>query len=97
MLISLLTPPNLQTDIDPDVFSPASDALQEIMTRSSLAGGAGAMSLTLPLLVWVDIWGPRIFQSRALLVLADAIRDILNFTLQPGNPLNFLTLFASSS
>ena len=100
MLISLLTPPNPQTDIDPDVFSPASDALQEIMTRSSLAGGAGPMSLTLPLLVWVDTWGPRIFQSStsgALLVLADAIRDMFNITLQPETPLNSLILYASSS
>lgn len=63
MLISLLTPPNPETDIDPEVFTPASDALQEIMTRSSLSGGAGVMSLTLPLLVWVDTWGPRILQS----------------------------------
>ncbi|KAH0833884.1 armadillo-type protein [Lanmaoa asiatica] len=63
MLISLLSPPTPDTDIDPEIFSPASDALQEIMTRSSLAGGAGVMSLALPLLVWVDTWGPRILQS----------------------------------
>ncbi|KAF8124319.1 armadillo-type protein [Boletus edulis] len=63
MLISLLMPPSPEADIDPEVFSPASDALQEIMTRSSLAGGAGVMSLTLPLLVWIDTWGPRILQS----------------------------------
>ena len=99
MLIALLTPPNPQTDIDPEVFSPASDALQEIMTRSSLAGGAGVMTLTLPLLVWVDMWGPRIFQSTscALLVLADVIWGVLDITLQPGNPQNSLVLSASSS
>ncbi|KAF8553854.1 ARM repeat-containing protein [Imleria badia] len=62
VLISLLTPPNPEGEIDHEVFAPASDALQEIMTRSSLAGGAGVMSLTLPLLVWVDTWGPRILQ-----------------------------------
>ena len=65
MLISLLAPPTPDADIDHEIFSPASDALQEIMTRSSLAGGAGVASLTLPLLVWVDTWGPRILQSRA--------------------------------
>ncbi|KAF9237195.1 armadillo-type protein [Melanogaster broomeanus] len=58
LLISLLSPPTPESEIDPDVFSPASDALQEIMTRSSLAGGAGVTSLTDPLLVWIDIWGP---------------------------------------
>ena len=63
VLISLLTPPNPEGEMDPEVFAPASDALQEIMTRSSLAGGAGVLSLTLPLLVWVDTWGPRILQS----------------------------------
>lgn len=76
MLISLLTPPPPETDIDHEIFSPASDALQEIMTRSSLAGGAGVMSLTLPLLVWVDTWGPQILQSAtscALLVFLDII------------------------
>jgi len=80
MLISLLTPPNPETDIDPEVFTPASDALQEIMTRSSLSGGVGVMSLTLPLLVWVDTWGPRILQSStscALPSLTDAIWDYL--------------------
>lgn len=80
MLISLLSPPSPETDIDHEIFSPASDALQEIMTRSSLAGGAGVMTLTLPLLVWVDTWGPRILQSGtscALLVLLDTICDIL--------------------
>ncbi|KIJ61703.1 hypothetical protein HYDPIDRAFT_115503 [Hydnomerulius pinastri MD-312] len=63
LLISLLTPPTLDSEIDPEVFSPASDALQEIMTRSSLAGGAGIASLTDPLLIWIDIWGSRILQS----------------------------------
>ncbi|KAF8835272.1 ARM repeat-containing protein [Paxillus ammoniavirescens] len=62
LLVSLLTP-TPESEIDPEVFSPASDALQEIMTRSSLAGGAGLISLTEPLLVWIDILGPRILQS----------------------------------
>lgn len=78
MLISLLTPSTPDTAIDPEIFSPASDALQEIMLRSSLAGGAGVMSLTLPLLVWVDTWGPQILQSStscALLVLDDTKFD----------------------
>ncbi|KAF9228193.1 ARM repeat-containing protein [Gyrodon lividus] len=61
-LISLLTPSTPESEIDPEVFSPASDALQEIMTRSSLSGGAGVTSLTDPLLLWIDIWGPRILQ-----------------------------------
>lgn len=86
MLISLLTPPSPEAEIDNEVFSPASDALQEIMTRSSLAGGAGVMSLTLPLLVWVDTWGPRILQSSiscAPFVLVDIMRAILTFCSSP--------------
>jgi hypothetical protein len=33
--------------------------LQEIMTRSSLAGGAGTSTLTEPLLVWLNEYGDR--------------------------------------
>lgn len=51
-----------RVDTDPEVFFPASDALQEIITRSSLAGGAGVNSLTLPLLVKITR-GPQILPS----------------------------------
>lgn len=99
MLISLLTPPTPGTDIDPEIFSPASDALQEIMTRSSLASGAGVLSLTLPLLVWVDTWGSRILQSStscALLVPVDTRPDILHSILQLEKPQTSLTHCANS-
>ncbi|KAH7882096.1 armadillo-type protein, partial [Phlebopus sp. FC_14] len=63
LLIALLTPADSETEIDPEIFTPASDALQEIMTRSPLAGGAGLASLTDPLLVWLHVWGTRVLQA----------------------------------
>ncbi|KAH7927601.1 ARM repeat-containing protein [Leucogyrophana mollusca] len=63
LLIALLTPSPPEADFDESVFVPASDAIQELTSRSSLAGGAGISTLTDPLLVWLDAWGSRILQS----------------------------------
>jgi hypothetical protein len=49
--------PAPDSGFDESTFSAASDVLQEIMTRSSLAGGAGTGTLTEPLLVWLDAHG----------------------------------------
>ncbi|KAG1744571.1 armadillo-type protein [Suillus paluster] len=58
LLITIMTPAP-DSGFDESTFSAASDVLQEIMTRSSLAGGAGASTLTEPLLVWLDAYGDR--------------------------------------
>ncbi|KAG1801124.1 uncharacterized protein BJ212DRAFT_1384850, partial [Suillus subaureus] len=51
--------PSPDSGFDESTFSAASDVLQEIMTRSSLAGGAGTGTLTEPLLIWLDGYGDR--------------------------------------
>ncbi|KAG6334626.1 hypothetical protein ID866_4467 [Astraeus odoratus] len=63
LLISLLSPCTPDAEIDPEIFTPTSDTLQEIMTRSPLSSGAGTATLTEPLLVWLDMWGTRILHS----------------------------------
>ncbi|EIN05146.1 ARM repeat-containing protein [Punctularia strigosozonata HHB-11173 SS5] len=67
VLISLLTPvttPGQQgIEFDESIFVPASDALQEIMSNSSMADGAGVKTLTEPLLQWVASWGGTIIQE----------------------------------
>ncbi|TFK99936.1 ARM repeat-containing protein [Pterulicium gracile] len=57
LLISLLGP---STD---DAFLGASYVLQEIMSKSALADGAGTRTLTEPLLLWLDQWGTAIVQQ----------------------------------
>ena len=44
---------------DESAFSTASNVLQEIMTRSSLAGGAGTSTLTELVLVWLNEYRDR--------------------------------------
>ncbi|KAG1733765.1 armadillo-type protein [Suillus occidentalis] len=56
LLITIMTPAP-DSGFNESTFSAASDVLQEIMTRSSLAGGAGTGTLTEPLLVWLDAHG----------------------------------------
>ncbi|KAI6113429.1 armadillo-type protein [Pisolithus croceorrhizus] len=63
LLILLLNPSTPDAELDPDVFTPASDTLQEIMSCSPLAAGAGTATLTEPLLLWLDIWGTQILRS----------------------------------
>ncbi|KAG1808060.1 armadillo-type protein [Suillus subaureus] len=56
LLITIMMP-SPDSGFDGSTFSAASDVLQEIMTRSSLAGGAGTGTLTEPLLIWLDGYG----------------------------------------
>lgn len=65
LLIALLNPPSPGAEVDPDIFTPASDTLQEITTRSPLSVGAGTATLTEPLLVWLDVVGAQILQSHS--------------------------------
>jgi len=44
-------------------FIPASDALQEIMTKSALSDGSGSKSLTEPLLLWLGKWGGHVVEE----------------------------------
>ncbi|TFK33337.1 armadillo-type protein [Crucibulum laeve] len=55
MLIGLLDP--IYASNDGTVFIAASDALQEIMSKSSLSDGSGNKTLTEPLLLWLDAIG----------------------------------------
>ena len=57
LLISLLTPVSGNSEVDEDEFTTASDALQEIMSKSALSDGAGSKSLTEPLLLWFEQYG----------------------------------------
>ena len=64
LLPPTITPMHPEGVFDEGIFVPASVALQEIMSKSSLSGGgAGARSLTDPLLSWMDVWGSRILES----------------------------------
>ncbi|KAL4071677.1 armadillo-type protein [Scleroderma yunnanense] len=65
LLVSLLNPPAPGAEVDPDIFTPASDTLQEIMTRSPLSAGAGTATLTEPLLLWLDGVGSQILHSNS--------------------------------
>ncbi|TFK73053.1 ARM repeat-containing protein [Pluteus cervinus] len=59
MLIALLDP----SAPDETCFLAASDSLQEIMSKSPLADGAGTRTLTEPLLLWLDAFGAQIVNS----------------------------------
>ena len=59
ILISLLDP----SFPDESIFVAASDALQEITSKSPLSDGSGSKTLTEPLLVWFDVVGNRIMES----------------------------------
>lgn len=58
-LISLLT----RAESDSETFEAASDAIQEIMTKSALSDGSGSRTLTEPLLIWIDSQGSKIVQA----------------------------------
>ncbi|KAH9477137.1 Importin-13 [Psilocybe cubensis] len=55
----------------PEIFIGASDALQEITTKSPLSDGSGSKTLTEPLMIWMDTVGRQIMEA----ILAD--EDIL--------------------
>jgi hypothetical protein len=59
LLVPLLTP----LDDNDQVFTAASDTLQEIMTKSALSDGSGSKTLTEPLLLWLDSTGGRIVEA----------------------------------
>ena len=50
-------------EFDDDEFVAASDTLQEIMSNSVLADGAGSRTLTEPLLLWFNRYGGSIVDS----------------------------------
>ena len=58
--IALLTPMAGSSEFNEDEFELASDALQEIMTKSALSDGAGSRTLTEPLLLWCEQYGTLI-------------------------------------
>ncbi|KAI0076848.1 ARM repeat-containing protein [Panus rudis PR-1116 ss-1] len=64
-LISLLSPISQDPlyEFDEEEFVLASDALQEIMSRSVLAGGAGTKTLTEPILLWCERYGGSIVEQ----------------------------------
>ncbi|KAF9456910.1 armadillo-type protein [Collybia nuda] len=59
VLISLLD----QFSTESEIFVAASDALQEVMSKSALSDGSGSRTLTEPLLLWVDSTGSRIVEA----------------------------------
>ncbi|KAG6901557.1 hypothetical protein C0995_010614 [Termitomyces sp. Mi166 len=59
LLISLLT----RAESDSESFEAASEAIQEIMTKSALSDGSGSRTLTEPLLLWIDSRGSKIIQT----------------------------------
>lgn len=59
MLINLLNP----HEDNEQVFVAASDALQELLSKSAFSDGSGSKSLTEPLLLWFDKVGSDIIES----------------------------------
>lgn len=59
VLISLLN----RSSTESELFVAASDALQEIMSKSPLSDGSGSKTLTEPLLLWIDATGSRIVDA----------------------------------
>ena len=59
LLITLLNP----AFPDDSVFVAASDALQELTTKSALSDGSGSKTLTEPLLVWFSVIGNGIMRT----------------------------------
>ncbi|KAI0341153.1 ARM repeat-containing protein [Trametopsis cervina] len=72
-LIALLTPLAGSSEFDEDEFIAASDALQEIMSKSALADGAGSKTLTEPLLLWCERYGTIIVDRTITEGFADAV------------------------
>lgn len=62
-LIDILTPPQGSSEFDETEFVAASDALQEIMSKSALSGGSGSRTFTEPLLLWFDRYGGTIIDN----------------------------------
>lgn len=52
-----MSPTNGQNEFDEDEFELVVEALDDIMSSSTFAGGAGTKTLTEPLLVWCERYG----------------------------------------
>ncbi|CAL1698588.1 unnamed protein product [Somion occarium] len=74
-LLMLLTPMQQSPpyEFEEEEFVPASDALQEIMSKSALSDGAGTKTLTEPLLVWCDRYGGALIEQTLSAGFADSV------------------------
>ncbi|THH27012.1 hypothetical protein EUX98_g7175 [Antrodiella citrinella] len=79
LLITLMTPsrPPPHSEFDEDEFVLASDAIQEILSRSALSDGAGSKILTEPLLLWCDVYGGIIMEQTLSAGGADGVSHSL--------------------
>ncbi|THG94418.1 hypothetical protein EW026_g7050 [Hermanssonia centrifuga] len=73
LLINLLTPISGPADFDEEEFELAAEALEEIMSRSALAGGTGTKTLTEPLLLWFERHGGTIVENTLKEGFADSV------------------------
>ncbi|KAI0714221.1 ARM repeat-containing protein [Cerioporus squamosus] len=64
LLLTLMLPQSESpsTEFDEQSFIPASDTLQELLTKSALSDGAGTKTVTEPLLLWFDRYGDAIIR-----------------------------------
>lgn len=72
-LIDILSPPQGSNEFDETEFVAASEALQEIMSRSALSEGSGSRTLTEPLLLWFDRCGGIIVDKTLQEGFADGV------------------------
>ncbi|KAI0350564.1 ARM repeat-containing protein [Trametes cingulata] len=65
LLLSLMLPTNEapSPEYDDQAFIPASDTLQELLSRSALSDGAGTKTVTEPLLLWLERYGSAIVRA----------------------------------
>ncbi|KAI8996297.1 ARM repeat-containing protein [Trametes punicea] len=65
LLLSLMIPTSEtpSPEYDEQAFIPASDTLQELLSRSALSDGSGTKTVTEPLLLWLDRYGSAIVQA----------------------------------
>ncbi|KAI9058664.1 ARM repeat-containing protein [Trametes sanguinea] len=64
LLLSLMVPTEgPSAEYDEQAFIPASDTLQELLSRSALSDGSGTKTVTEPLLLWLDRYGNAIVQT----------------------------------
>ncbi|KAI0633121.1 ARM repeat-containing protein [Trametes polyzona] len=65
LLLSLMIPTaeTPSPEYDDQAFIPASDTLQELLSRSALADGSGTKTVTEPLLLWLDRYGGAIVRT----------------------------------
>ena len=97
-LIDILTPPQGSSEFDETEFVSASDALQEIMSKSALSGGSGSRTLTEPLLLWFDRYGGAIVDNtlRGEFDAARAFHPCIDLRRKRASPTACPTRIASS-